>query len=262
MSASADLALVEVEVRGLTKSFGAQTVLHGIDLRVMRSEWVALMGPSGCGKSTLLHLLGGLDGADGGSICVAGSDVTAMSRSRKAKLRRHRVGYVFQSFNLVAHLDVQANIALPARLAGASTRDARRRADELLDELDMLALRHASPSTLSGGQQQRVAVARAIANQPRVLLADEPTGSLDSESARGVLQLLKAEHGRGQTIVMVTHDHQVAAAADRVVRMRDGRVVGDQLLARQDDLDGGEIVDDLIGSTRIPVFDRLVSFEP
>jgi putative ABC transport system ATP-binding protein len=210
---------------GVRKSYGDTPVLRGVDLTVGDGEWVAVMGPSGCGKSTLLHLLGGLDRPDGGTIELRGARVDTESETGRARLRRHRVGYVFQFFNLVPHLDVEANVALPARIAGTPSRTARARARELLAAVGVPELAGARPATLSGGQQQRVAVARALVNQPAVVLADEPTGALDSAAADTVIEVLREVHAAGQAIVMVTHDDRVAAAADRIVRLRDGAVV-------------------------------------
>jgi putative ABC transport system ATP-binding protein len=212
--------------RGVEKTFrsgGRETyALRGIDLDVSSGEWVAVMGPSGSGKSTLLHVLGGLDTPDAGSVMVAGSDVARMSETRRALLRRRHVGYVFQFFNLVSDMSVVDNVELPMLLVGVRRRDARRRAEELFESLGIADVLGAAPAELSGGQQQRVALARALANKPAVLLADEPTGNLDTDSARQVLALLRKEHDAGQTIVMVTHDPRVAAAADRVLVMQDG----------------------------------------
>ena len=247
-----------IEVSALCKSYPPNEVLRGVDLNVDRGEWVALMGPSGCGKSTLLNLIAGLDGVGGGTITVAGRRVDTLGASKRAEMRRTYVGILFQSFNLVPHLDVRSNIELPLRLAGATKRKAALRCDELLARLDLSEHNRASPSTLSGGQAQRVALARAVANAPSVLLADEPTGSLDSESTSAVLDLLRSEHRGGQTIVMVTHDYRVASAADRIVRMRDGRCVGsDSIVGALE----GDFVDDLIGATSESAFDRLVRFE-
>jgi putative ABC transport system ATP-binding protein len=212
--------------RGVEKTFrggGRETrALRGIDLDVRSGEWVAIMGPSGSGKSTLLHVLGGLDTPDAGSVLVAGSDVAHMSETRRALMRRRHVGYLFQFFNLVSDMSVADNVELPMLLVGVRRRDAHRRATELFDSLGIGDVGGASPAELSGGQQQRVALARALANRPAVLLADEPTGNLDTDSARQVLALLRKEHDAGQTIVMVTHDPRVAAAADRVLVMQDG----------------------------------------
>jgi putative ABC transport system ATP-binding protein len=197
--------------------------VRGVDLDVAPGEWVAIMGPSGCGKSTLLHLLGGLDSPDAGTVSVDGEDVGDLSETERALLRRKRIGYVFQFFNLVQDFTVAENVELPMLLAGERRDAARRRRHELLEAVGLSDVADASPSQLSGGQQQRVAIARALANRPGVLLADEPTGNLDTESARQVLALLRAQHDAGQTIVMVTHDARVAAAADRLLVMEDGR---------------------------------------
>jgi putative ABC transport system ATP-binding protein len=213
--------------RGVEKTYrgGARDTyaLRGIDLDVAVGEWVAVMGPSGSGKSTLLHVLGGLDTPDAGTVTIAGEDIARLSETRRALLRRRHVGYVFQFFNLVSDMTVADNVELPLLLVGTKRRAARARAAELLESLGIADAAGAAPNELSGGQQQRVALARALANAPAVLLADEPTGNLDTDSARQVLQLLRREHDRGQAIVMVTHDARVAAAADRVLVMQDGR---------------------------------------
>jgi putative ABC transport system ATP-binding protein len=225
---------VLMEAKQLEKSFRTdaveRSVLHGLSLAVDRGEWVAAMGPSGCGKSTMLHLLGGLDLPDAGSIRLGDDELTTLASRDRARLRRRRVGYVFQQYNLIPHLDVAANVELPQRLAGASRREARVRSIELLDALGLAGRERNLPGTLSGGEQQRVAIARAIANHPDLLLADEPTGALDSAAAELVLDLLREQHDQGQTIVMVTHDPDVAAAADRIVHVRDGRIVDESLL--------------------------------
>jgi putative ABC transport system ATP-binding protein len=216
-----------VSCRGLRRTYRSGTretsAVRGVDLDVAVGEWVAIMGPSGCGKSSLLHLLGGLDTPDAGTVSVAGEDLTRMSETGRALLRRTRIGYVFQFFNLVQDFTVAENIELPMLLAGTGRATARRRRTELLEAVGLPDVADASPSELSGGQQQRVAIVRALANRPGVLLADEPTGNLDTESARQVLALLRAQHRAGQTIVMVTHDSRVAAAADRLLVMEDGR---------------------------------------
>lgn len=220
---------VLLDARGLEKSFrtGAveRPVLRGLTLEVELGAWVALMGPSGCGKSTILHLLGGLDLPDAGSIRLGDDEITALGPAARARLRRRRVGYVFQQYNLIPHLDVAANVELPQRLAGVSRRVARGRSSELLAALGLEGRERNLPGTLSGGEQQRVAIARAIANRPDLLLADEPTGALDSAAAALVLDVLRDQHRDGQTIVMVTHDPAVGAAADRIVRLLDGRIV-------------------------------------
>ena len=198
--------------------------VDGIDLEVSAGEFVSVMGPSGCGKSTLLHLLGGLDVPDAGEVSIAGEQMTGRSEGDRAVLRRRLLGYVFQAYNLVPDLTVAENIELPAQLAGSSRRAARQRAAELLAELDLAGVGNAAPGELSGGQQQRVALARALVNHPPLLLADEPTGALDTDSAAAVLALLRRYHADGQAIVLVTHDHRVAASADRVLVMQDGTI--------------------------------------
>ena len=220
-----------VTARALSKSYDTGTrqvhAVRGVDLDIAAGEWVSIMGPSGCGKSTLLHLLGGLDRPDAGAVTIAGEALAGRSESARAVLRRHLVGYVFQAYNLVPDLSAAENVELAAQLAGASRRKAAARARELFDDLDLGEVGGAMPGELSGGQQQRVALARALVNRPPVLLADEPTGALDTEAARTVLGLLRREHEAGQTVVVVTHDHRVAAAADRVLVMQDG-AIGDE----------------------------------
>jgi len=232
--------------RDVHKSFATATrrveAVRGVDLEVRAGEWLAVMGPSGCGKSTLLHLLGGLDVADRGTVELDGIDLGTRSESERAVLRRSRVGYVFQFYNLVPDLDARENVEIAAQLAGAGRRDARRRTEALFDELGLAGALDASVTELSGGEQQRVALARALVNQPAVLLADEPTGALDTDSARAVLALLRRAHDDGQTIVMVTHDHRVAAAADRILVMQDGQIRDERTLASAD----GPVLADLL----------------
>jgi putative ABC transport system ATP-binding protein len=213
---------------GLEKTYDTDGVpvaaLRGIDLAVAEGEFVSVMGPSGCGKSTLLHLLGGLDRPSRGEVHLDGRRVDQLGEAAWAILRRRQVGFVFQFFNLIANLTVADNVELPGLLAGQSPREARARRRELLADLGIEEVGGSVPSRISGGQQQRVALARALVNQPAVLLADEPTGNLDTQSTREVLGLLRRHHERGQTIVLVTHDARVASAADRVIHMRDGLV--------------------------------------
>ena len=216
-------------VRGVRKTFEAENApvraLRGVDLSVTTGEFVALMGPSGCGKSTLLNLVAGLDTADEGEISVAGEQVTGRGEDDLARLRRRHIGLVFQFFNLLEGMTVLENVALPAVIAGRRRKMAETRAADLLDLLGIGDKARAVPGVLSGGQRQRLAIARALANEPTLLLADEPTGALDSEGGEEVIELLRRLHAGGQTIVLVTHDADVAAAAGRVVRMRDGRMV-------------------------------------
>jgi putative ABC transport system ATP-binding protein len=202
-----------------------------IDLAVEKGEFVSIMGPSGCGKSTLLHLLGGLDRPSAGRLSLDGKKVDGLSEKEWALLRRRQIGFVFQFFNLIGNLTIADNVELPALLAGVSARDARHRRDELLEELGIGEIAGHVPGRVSGGQQQRVALARALVNRPALLLADEPTGNLDSTSAREVMQLIARCNAEGQTIVLVTHDPRVAAAADRVVHMRDGAITEESRLA-------------------------------
>jgi putative ABC transport system ATP-binding protein len=211
------------------KTFEAENApvraLRGADLVVAAGDFVALMGPSGCGKSTLLNLVAGLDVADEGTITVAGELVTGRSEDELSQLRRRHIGIVFQFFNLLEGMTVLENVALPAVIAGRKRKMAETRARDLLDLLGIGDKASTVPGMLSGGQRQRLAIARALANEPTLLLADEPTGALDSEGGQEVIELLSRLHGGGQTIVLVTHDAGVAAAADRVVRMRDGRII-------------------------------------
>jgi putative ABC transport system ATP-binding protein len=221
-------ALVVDKVR---KTFEAENVpvraLRGANLIVPSGDFVALMGPSGCGKSTLLNLIAGLDVADEGTIAVAGELVTGRTEDELSQLRRRHIGIVFQFFNLLEGMTVLENVALPAVIAGRKRKQAETRARDLLDLLGIGDKVGTVPGMLSGGQRQRLAIARALANEPTLLLADEPTGALDSEGGQEVIELLSRLHTGGQTIILVTHDAGVAAAADRIVRMRDGRVTED-----------------------------------
>jgi putative ABC transport system ATP-binding protein len=215
--------------RGVRKTFEADNApvraLRGLDLTVRRGEFVALMGPSGCGKSTLLNLVAGLDLPDEGTIMVAGEQVTGRTEDDLARMRRRHIGIVFQFFNLLEGMTVLENVALPALIAGRKRRMAETRARDLLDLLGIGDKGSSLPGVLSGGQRQRLAIARALANEPTLLLADEPTGALDSEGGAEVIELLRRLHAGGQTVILVTHDEGVAAAAQRLVRMRDGRIV-------------------------------------
>jgi putative ABC transport system ATP-binding protein len=208
----------------------AFAALRNVSIAVAPGDWVAITGPSGCGKSTLLHLLGGLDRPDRGEVWLAGTRLDNLSESGRALLRRRHVGFVFQFLNLVPTMTVAGNVELPLVLQGVGRREARSRALAILDELGVAETTDSAPAELSGGQQQRVALARAVAHEPDVLLADEPTGALDSAAATVVLDLLRRRHEDGQSIVMVTHDHRVAAAADRVMTMLDGQIVDERNL--------------------------------
>jgi putative ABC transport system ATP-binding protein len=223
-----------LEARSLAKTYDTGGVevdaLRGADLAVERGEFVAIMGPSGCGKSTLLNLLAGLDRPTGGEVWLDGERTDQLSETELARLRRRKVGFVFQFFNLVPTLSAVENVELPLLLVGRRRRDARRAANALLGDLGIADKRGAAPALLSGGQQQRVALARALANTPAIVLGDEPTGNLDSAATREVLGLLRAARERGQTLLIVTHDARVAAAADRIVNLRDGLVADETQL--------------------------------
>jgi putative ABC transport system ATP-binding protein len=201
--------------------------IRGIDLDVRPGEFVAVMGPSGSGKSTVLHLLAGLVPATSGEIWIRGNRLSELSEADRAVLRRRHIGVVFQFFNLISNMTVADNVELPALLAGAGPKQARKRREYLLEELGLTDRADTSPARLSGGQQQRVALARALANEPSLLLADEPTGNLDSTNTRDVVRLLEQVHDQGQTILLVTHDARVASAADRVISLFDGMIVDD-----------------------------------
>jgi ABC-type lipoprotein export system ATPase subunit len=231
---SIDTSTCVLRTRGLRKEYGRAAGLvravDGVDLEVERGETVAIMGPSGCGKSTLLYLLGGLDRPTSGEIWLDGQDVTRLSERALARLRRDAIGFVFQAFHLMDELTAVENVELPALLAGRSPRAARQRATELLDRVGLADRARFLPTQLSGGQRQRVAVARALVAEPLVVLADEPTGNLDSASTRDVLRLFDQLHAAGQTLVIVTHDPRIAATADRMISMRDGAFIDQTML--------------------------------
>ena len=218
-----------IQTRGLSKAFGRGEGLvravDEVDLEVCTGETVAVMGPSGCGKSTLLHLLGGLERPSGGEIVLAGSRLDQMGERALARLRRTAIGFVFQAFHLIDELTARENVELPALLAGQSPRAAKRQAADLLQRVGLADRATFLPAALSGGQRQRVAIARALSNDPLVVLADEPTGNLDSAATLEVLRLFDRLHAAGQTLVIVTHDPRVAATADRLISMRDGAFV-------------------------------------
>jgi putative ABC transport system ATP-binding protein len=216
-------------VEGVRKTFEAENApvraLRGANLLVAPGDFVALMGPSGCGKSTLINLVAGLDTADEGSIIVGGEQVTGRSEDDLSIIRRKHIGIVFQFFNLLESMTALENVTLPAVIAGTRRRPAETRARDLLDLLGLGDKAKAVPGSLSGGQRQRLAIARALANEPTLLLADEPTGALDSDSGHEIIELLSRLNRGGQTIVLVTHDNEVAQVAERLVYMRDGRMV-------------------------------------
>lgn len=199
--------------------------LRGIDLTIQPGEFVAIMGPSGSGKSTLLHLLGCLDLPDDGIVQLGGHDVTKLDEDTLAQIRGKKIGFVFQTFNLISTLTALENVELPLFFQGVSRAERRVRAAELLSKVGLDGRMHHKPSQLSGGERQRVAIARALANNPEIILADEPTGNLDSESGEAILDLLAQLHREGKTIILVTHNPEAAAYAQRILRIRDGRLV-------------------------------------
>ena len=217
-----------VRARGLVKTFGtgrvARRVLDGADLEVEAGEVVAVLGRSGSGKSTLLHLLGGLDRPEAGSIELGGVDVARASERQLSAVRRRHVGFVFQFFHLLPELSGEANVLLAGRMRGAAP-DAPARGGELIDRLGLRHVAGSLPSQLSGGEQQRFAIARALVNDPSLLLADEPTGNLDAEAGAEVLRLLRAGADEGRAVVMVTHEAAATAMADRVLRLADGKLI-------------------------------------
>ncbi|HIV95520.1 MAG TPA: ABC transporter ATP-binding protein [Candidatus Sellimonas avistercoris] len=217
-----------VEAKGLKKYYrlGEHIVkaLDGVDFTVKEQEFVAIVGKSGSGKSTLLHMLGGLDVPTEGSVCIDGKNLAGMNKEQLTVFRRRKVGFVFQNYNLVQDLNVYENIVLPIELDGRPVD--KRFMEEMLDLLKLQEKKEALPSNLSGGQQQRVAIARALASKPRILLADEPTGNLDSASGHDVLGLLKvAARQFRQTVILITHDMDIAQMADRIVHIEDGKIV-------------------------------------
>ena len=229
-----------IELRSVHRSYvnddGASSAaaLAGVDLSIDRGELVAVCGPSGSGKSTILHLVGALDTPSAGEVLVDGHAVSSCTPSELARLRNRSIGFVFQSFNLMGGLSVAENVALPAVLARRPASAIAARVQELLGLVGLEAKADRRPSQLSGGEQQRVAVARALVLDPPILLADEPTGNLDSTSGRDVLDLLLASHAAGRTVVIVTHDQRIAAQAERVIYLRDGRVVQEGVPRRTD----------------------------
>jgi putative ABC transport system ATP-binding protein len=227
MSASADDAMIKLT--GLTKVFYTDEVethaLSGIHLEILRGEYVAISGPSGCGKSTLLSILGLLDSPTDGSYTLNGRPVQGLNLSERARIRNREIGFIFQSFNLIGDLTVYENVELPLTYRGMKATERKERTTEALERVGMAHRAKHLPSQLSGGQQQRVAVARALVGSPSILLADEPTGNLDSKNGEAVMELLRELHRAGSTICMVTHDTRFARHADRTINIFDGQVV-------------------------------------
>jgi putative ABC transport system ATP-binding protein len=220
-----------IQIRDLTRVYemGAETVhaLRGVTLAIRRNEYVAIMGPSGSGKSTLMNLIGCLDTPTSGEYWLNGQEVSRMRDDALARVRNREIGFVFQTFNLLPRASALQNVELPLVYGGVNTRERRRRATEALDRVGLKDRMGHRPNELSGGQRQRVAIARALVNSPAILLADEPTGNLDSATSEEIMRVFEALHRQGQTVIMVTHEADIAAHAERIVVLRDGRVASD-----------------------------------
>ena len=223
---------VIIKLEGITREYvmGSEQVraLRGIDLEIRRNEYVAIMGPSGSGKSTMMNMLGCLDTPSGGRYWLNGHEVSQMKDDDLAHVRNKEIGFVFQTFNLLPRASALANVELPLVYSGASGRDRRRRAEQALQRVGLGDRMHHKPNELSGGQRQRVAIARALVNNPSILLADEPTGNLDSSTSEEIMRVFGSLQSQGQTVVLVTHEPDIAAHAHRVIVLRDGRVDSDR----------------------------------
>ena len=222
-----------IQIRDLVRTYemGVETVhaLRGVSLEIRRNEYVAIMGPSGSGKSTLMNLIGCLDTPTTGEYWLNGQEVSRMPDDALARVRNREIGFVFQTFNLLPRATALHNVELPLVYAGVRARERRERAGAALERVGLAERMHHRPSELSGGQRQRVAIARALVNQPSILLADEPTGNLDSVTSDEIMEVFAALHGAGQTVIMVTHEPDIAARAQRIVVLRDGRVESDRV---------------------------------
>ncbi len=220
-----------IEMKGIRKVYSTGRVeveaLRGVDLHIGRNEYVAVVGPSGSGKSTLMNILGCLDTPSSGEYVLSGEVVGGLDRNRLAEIRNRHIGFVFQNFNLLPYASALENVELPLLFAGVSAKERTRRAAAMLERVGLADRMEHKPTELSGGQMQRVAIARALVNQPTIVLADEPTGNLDSGAGKGIVGLFEELHAAGQTIVMITHDSAVARLASRVVQIRDGQVTED-----------------------------------
>lgn len=220
-----------IQLRGIRRTFvvGDQEVraLRDVDLAIGRGEYVSIMGPSGSGKSTLLNVIGLLDRPDAGTYLLEGGDVTALDDAAQARVRRERIGFVFQFFHLVSYLTAEENVELPLVLAGVAPAERRERVAASLRDMGIANRAHHRPDQLSGGQRQRVAVARAIVNDPAIILADEPTGNLDSKTGREIMELFHGLHREGRTLILVTHEPEIAQECERIIQIRDGKIVQD-----------------------------------
>jgi putative ABC transport system ATP-binding protein len=221
-----------IDIRDVTKTYemGAETIVHaldGVSLSIEAGDYVAIMGPSGSGKSTLMNLIGCLDTASTGSYVLKGREISSMNDDELAQIRNKEIGFIFQTFNLLPRADAVQNVELPLVYSGLARKDRKARAEKALDAVGLGTRKHHRPNELSGGQRQRVAIARALVNDPSILLADEPTGNLDSKTGEEILALMDDLHRGGNTIILVTHEDELAQHAARVVRLRDGKIVSD-----------------------------------
>ena len=218
-----------IELKEIKKTYlvgrSEYPVLKGIDLEIEEGEFVALMGPSGSGKSTLLNIIGCLDRPTSGRFVLLGKDISRTSDQELARIRREELGFIFQTFNLIARISVQQNVEIPLMLRGISRRERRERATKLLESLNVAHRAEFGPQNISGGERQRVAIARALANDPRIIIADEPTGNLDLKNSSEVMKILNRLHEEGRTIIMVTHNPEITGNCSRVIRLRDGRIM-------------------------------------
>ncbi len=223
-----------IKIKDLEKIYRTEEVetiaLNKLSIEVKEGEFVAVMGPSGCGKSTLLNILGLLDDADGGSFIFNGVEVSHFNERKRAEMRKHNIGFVFQSFNLIDELTVYENVELPLIYTGIKAAERKEKVEQVLDKMKIMHRRNHFPQQLSGGQQQRVAVARAVVNNPKLILADEPTGNLDSANGSEVMELLTDLNELGTTIIMVTHSEHDAKFSHRIIRMLDGQTVTENIL--------------------------------
>ncbi len=220
-----------IELKGVTKIYKMDKVLvpalRGINLKIRKGEFVSIMGPSGSGKTTLMNLIGCLDRPTEGEIYIANKNIAKLGDDELAKLRREKIGFVFQQFNLIPRLTALENVELPMWFAGLSKKKRRERAIELLKLVGLEKRIHHKPAELSGGERQRVSIARALANNPEIILADEPTGNLDTKTGKEIIEILKDLNKQGKTIVLVTHDETFAKEAERIIKIRDGRLLND-----------------------------------
>lgn len=220
-----------ISIRDIKKTYkvGTQDVhaLKGVDITICKNEYVAIMGPSGSGKSTMMNILGCLDSPTGGKYILNGTDVSVMDDGELAEVRNKEIGFVFQSFNLLPRYNALDNVALPLIYSGIKKSERDKKATEVLEDVDLTDRMHHKPNELSGGQRQRVAVARALVNNPSIILADEPTGNLDSKTSEDIMRLFSSIHKKGNTIILVTHEEEIAKHAHRIIRLRDGLIESD-----------------------------------